>query len=513
MRYKYKVCKGQKVLALSTTLHEAKAEAKRVGGRVVPVGRKNPPDPEYATELGGGAFSKAYGRPPQAKDFHGTPIDAGPRGVEAITGRGGMYNFDSFDAGKTALILARKALIAKKNYAAAKYLPEITPVRLDKNSVGVREYVYAMPYYTQWEAAPYGSHPELAKFLRWALDKGLITGMVEMPEAIKRFMAKVDDELRFFPNKDDAAEYKAEANNVAKALYAIHEAVNKLGVDRRRDFYGSDMHGGNFALDGEQLILLDPVAVDLPEKVLDKVWYKNGWAKTPAVAAKAARAAKRRQGKLYTLLYKQKPWPAIEFSTSDREAQQRVEEFAALVHPLLQDAGYGTRSGIYQGLINKNVIYNEPTRAGINPIGFPESAEVLLEVIEQRWWNRRESEEARRSLEVLISNHRLKKQNPERTWIPPAEVAAEARQALALRAKQPESNKCCTPVGIARAKQLANRQPVSETTLRRMKAYFDRHAVDAKGKGWRVDSKGWQAWLAWGGDSGRAWCQKILRGL
>jgi len=103
--------------------------------------------------------------------------------------------------------------------------------------------------------------------------------------------------------------------------------------------------------------------------------------------------------------------------------------------------------------------------------------------------------------------------NPERTFIPPPAVAAEARKALDLRAKQPPSNRCCTPVGIARAKQLANRQPVSETTLRRMKAYFDRHAVDAKGKGWGVDSKGWQAWLAWGGTSGRKWCENILRSL
>ena len=104
--------------------------------------------------------------------------------------------------------------------------------------------------------------------------------------------------------------------------------------------------------------------------------------------------------------------------------------------------------------------------------------------------------------------------NPaERTFIPPPAVAAEARKALDLRAKQPPSNRCCTPVGIARAKQLANRQPVSETTLRRMKAFFDRHAVDAKGKGWGVDSKGWQAWLAWGGTSGRKWCENILRSL
>lgn len=42
MQYKYKVCKGQKVLALSTTLREAEDEARRVGGEVVAIGQKNP---------------------------------------------------------------------------------------------------------------------------------------------------------------------------------------------------------------------------------------------------------------------------------------------------------------------------------------------------------------------------------------------------------------------------------------------------------------------------------------
>jgi hypothetical protein len=47
MQYKYKVCKGQKVLALSTTLREAEQEAQRVGGVVLAIGskRRNPLDP------------------------------------------------------------------------------------------------------------------------------------------------------------------------------------------------------------------------------------------------------------------------------------------------------------------------------------------------------------------------------------------------------------------------------------------------------------------------------------
>ena len=95
--------------------------------------------------------------------------------------------------------------------------------------------------------------------------------------------------------------------------------------------------------------------------------------------------------------------------------------------------------------------------------------------------------------------------------IPPAIVAAAARKGLELRASLPKSRRGGTEVGLARARDLANRRPVSVATLKRMKAYFDRHAVDAAGAGWGVDSKGWQAWLLWGGDAGRRWACSLLR--
>jgi hypothetical protein len=97
------------------------------------------------------------------------------------------------------------------------------------------------------------------------------------------------------------------------------------------------------------------------------------------------------------------------------------------------------------------------------------------------------------------------------TWRPPVEVARAARRGLELRAEQPPSNRAGTPVGLARASQLANRRPVSLETLRRMRSYFARHAVDKEGEGWGRDSKGFQAWLMWGGDPGRAWANRILR--
>jgi hypothetical protein len=49
-------------------------------------------------------------------------------------------------------------------------------------------------------------------------------------------------------------------------------------------------------------------------------------------------------------------------------------------------------------------------------------------------------------------------------------------------------------------------------TLERMLAYFQRHTVDRNAPGWGVDSRGWQAWLLWGGDPGYAWAQSVLRG-
>jgi hypothetical protein len=70
-----------------------------------------------------------------------------------------------------------------------------------------------------------------------------------------------------------------------------------------------------------------------------------------------------------------------------------------------------------------------------------------------------------------------------------------------------------TPVGLARARDLSNGRPVSVETLRRMKAYFDRHEIDKRGSTWGERGKGWQAWHGWGGDAGRSWVNGILRSV
>lgn len=108
------------------------------------------------------------------------------------------------------------------------------------------------------------------------------------------------------------------------------------------------------------------------------------------------------------------------------------------------------------------------------------------------------------------ASSKVKKQT---TYRPPVSVARNARNALEVRRRMPPSRRGMTEVGLARARDLMNRRPVSVETLRRMKAYFDRHEVDKKGSTWNAKGKGWQAWNGWGGDEGRQWVEGILGNL
>jgi hypothetical protein len=93
---------------------------------------------------------------------------------------------------------------------------------------------------------------------------------------------------------------------------------------------------------------------------------------------------------------------------------------------------------------------------------------------------------------------------------PPQSVADNARRALEVRARKPESERGMTAVGIARARDLMNRVRLSEDTIRRMAAYFERHEVDKQGSTWDEQGRGWQAWYGWGGDDGFAWAKRKI---
>lgn len=96
------------------------------------------------------------------------------------------------------------------------------------------------------------------------------------------------------------------------------------------------------------------------------------------------------------------------------------------------------------------------------------------------------------------------------SYTPTVEMANNARMALKVREEKPDSEKGMTAVGLARARDLINRRQLSEDTVRRMKAYFDRHEVDKQGSTWSDKGKGWQAWNGWGGDAGRSWANRIV---
>lgn len=90
---------------------------------------------------------------------------------------------------------------------------------------------------------------------------------------------------------------------------------------------------------------------------------------------------------------------------------------------------------------------------------------------------------------------------------PTAAMRAAANRALEWRR---EYGRGGTPVGVARARDIANGKQLSRETVARMVSFFARHGNnrgehyelrDGKPTTWRI------AWDLWGGDAGRAWAK------
>ena len=98
-------------------------------------------------------------------------------------------------------------------------------------------------------------------------------------------------------------------------------------------------------------------------------------------------------------------------------------------------------------------------------------------------------------------------------YSPPAGARAAARKAIKFK-EDGKATGAGTAVGWTRARQLANGETLSLSTVKRMYSYFSRHEVDKKGKDWGSQSspsKGYVMWLAWGGDAGFSWARKIVK--
>jgi hypothetical protein len=86
-------------------------------------------------------------------------------------------------------------------------------------------------------------------------------------------------------------------------------------------------------------------------------------------------------------------------------------------------------------------------------------------------------------------------------------MASAARRALAWKE---EGKAGGTLVGMARANQLKDREPLSASTVLRMHSFFSRHEVDKRATGFLSGEEGFPsagrvAWDLWGGDGGQTW--------
>ncbi len=87
----------------------------------------------------------------------------------------------------------------------------------------------------------------------------------------------------------------------------------------------------------------------------------------------------------------------------------------------------------------------------------------------------------------------------------PEDASNNAQRALDWKEKN--GSDCGTPIGWTRARQLANREPISEETIARM-ASFERHRQNSETP--YSEGCGGIMWDAWGGSSGIRWAQTKL---
>lgn len=94
-------------------------------------------------------------------------------------------------------------------------------------------------------------------------------------------------------------------------------------------------------------------------------------------------------------------------------------------------------------------------------------------------------------------------------------MRAAARRGLELRKKYgkgglttQEAGKQGIGSGVARATSLANGESVSFDTIKRMAAFFSRHAKNFAGG---ENDAGFIAGLLWGGSAGRTWANRVIK--
>lgn len=108
-----------------------------------------------------------------------------------------------------------------------------------------------------------------------------------------------------------------------------------------------------------------------------------------------------------------------------------------------------------------------------------------------------------------LDGHMMEKAD---TYKPTTGMQTAAKRAIRWK-EEGKATGAGTAVGWTRARQLANREPLTLDTVKRMYSFFSRHEVDKKGKDFyntENPSNGRIMWDAWGGDGGFSWSRRIV---
>ena len=111
---------------------------------------------------------------------------------------------------------------------------------------------------------------------------------------------------------------------------------------------------------------------------------------------------------------------------------------------------------------------------------------------------------------VKFQNKKTAPQNEDSYTDYPQAASDNAKRALDWKEENGNKNDCGTLVGWMRANQLAKREPISLTTVKRMAA-FVRHAQNKDVS--YEEGCGGLMWDAWGGDEGINWAIRKIEQL
>lgn len=154
--------------------------------------------------------------------------------------------------------------------------------------------------------------------------------------------------------------------------------------------------------------------------------------------------------------------------------------------------------------VNNDAIWNDFVKTGkvkgFSIEGyFSDKLEMSLQIAKEQ--------ELIEKIKDIILNGEKKKIDLESYTDYPEQATENAKIALRY-AEENGWGSCGTPVGKARANQLANREPISEDTISRMASFERQRQNSNKELG---DGCGRLMWLAWGGDAGVEWASRKLK--